>query len=145
MSSTLSQLFRKNPVEEVKPPQFAKLLRSQSAFGDYKTAPERVEPGKKPSVSHSPDKVLRAYADLLSQVLIYQRAMTGSKQANNQELRDLADAMHNIGHIFVDYGMVMDDEKYRTLYLRRFDHQWAVKGFGLEQFLESRLSVYSKQ
>lgn len=62
-----------------------------------------------------------------------------------EEAQDLADAMHNIAELLVDYGVHLDDERYRALYLRPFDRRWAQDGFGLEQFLESRLSRYSKE
>ncbi|MFO1488568.1 MAG: hypothetical protein U1F65_08820 [Verrucomicrobiota bacterium] len=115
--------------------QFSRLLRSL-AEASYKSGSN--------SVSHPPDNILHAYADLLCQVFVYQRCMAVSKNANLQELSDLADALHNVGKIFVHYDVNLNDEKYRKLYLRPFDERWSHEGFGLEQFLESRLSVYSK-
>ena len=94
--------------------------------------------------SHPPDIVLRAYSDLLSHVLVFQRGLSVMRDVSMEEAADLADAIHNIAELLVDYGVRLDDEQYRALYLRPFDRRWAKDGFGLEQFLESRLNRYSK-
>jgi hypothetical protein len=101
--------------------------------------------GKTRLVTHPPDAVLRAYCDLLSEVLVFQRGLSIMPDVGEDEASDLADAMHNIGSLLVDYGVCFDDQQYRELYLRPFDRRWAHEGFGLEQFLESRLSRYSKE
>jgi hypothetical protein len=93
-------------------------------------------------VKHAPDAVLRAYGDLVNQVFLFLRGRSHD-DLNREEIFDLADAMHNIGGIFVDYGSWTDDEKYRQLYLRPFDTKWGKNGFGLEKFLQSRLEEHS--
>jgi hypothetical protein len=93
-------------------------------------------------ISHPPDAVLRAYPDLLNQVFLFLRVRSHDKALDQQELFDLADALHNIGGLLVDYGSWTDDEKYRRLYLRPFDEKWGNKGFRLEQFLQSRLDEH---
>jgi hypothetical protein len=65
-----------------------------------------------------PDTVLRAYADLLNQVFLFTRGRSHDKALDNDELFDLADAMHNVGGILADYGVWTDDDKYQRLYLR---------------------------
>jgi hypothetical protein len=94
-------------------------------------------------VVHPPDAVLRAYADLLNQVFLFLRVRSHDKARDVEELFDLADALHNIGGILVDYGAWTDDEKYRRLYLRPFDVKWGSKSIRLEQFLQSRLDEHS--
>lgn len=96
----------------------------------------------KPAV-HPPDAVLRAYADLLNQVFLFLRCRSRDK-APDEELFDLADALHIIGCILIDYGAWADDERYRRLYLRPFDRKWRDKSIRLEEFLQSRLDEYSK-
>jgi hypothetical protein len=58
---------------------------------------------------------------------------------DQEELFDLADALHNIGGILADYGAWTADEKYRQLYLRPFDRKWGNESLRLEAFLQSRL------
>jgi len=94
--------------------------------------------------NHPPDAVLRAYGDLINQVFLFLRVRAHSDDFNHEELFDLADAMHNIGAIFVDYGAWTDDEKYRRLYLRPFDTKWSKGSIRLESFLESRLQEHLK-
>jgi hypothetical protein len=68
-----------------------------------------------------------------------------AKTLDQEELFDLADAMHNIGGILADYGAWTDDEKYRQLYLRPFDSKCGNKSIRLEEFLQSRLDEHSKK
>ncbi len=89
-------------------------------------------------VRHPPDEILRAYAELVNHTFLFVRAHSGSPK-DADVVHALADAMHNVGAIFTDYGDWPDDEKYRTAYLRPFDAQWAQRAFSLEGFLESRL------
>ena len=96
-------------------------------------------------IVHPPDAVLRAYADLLSQVFLFLRGRSHDKALDQEELFDLADALHNIGGILADYGAWTDDEKYPRLYLRPFDQKWGNKSFRLEEFLQSRLDEHSKK
>jgi hypothetical protein len=134
------------PKPDENPGQFARLLRSvESAHIDAQLQERTLSSDKMRPATHPPDTILRAYCDLLFHVLVYQRALSVIRDANMEEARDLADAMHNIGNLLADYGVHMDDEKFRALYLRRFDRRWAHDGFGLEQFLESRLKRYSKE
>jgi hypothetical protein len=72
---------------------------------------------------HPPDAILRAYADLLNQVFLFLRCRSEDKTIDQQELFDLADALHNIGSLVVDYGSWTDDERYRRPYLRPFDEK----------------------
>jgi hypothetical protein len=95
-------------------------------------------------VVHPPDVVLRAYADLLNQVFLFLRCRSHDKALDQDELFDLADALHNIGGILADYSAWTDDEKYRRLYLRPFDRKWGNKSIRLEEYLQSRLDEYSK-
>lgn len=89
-------------------------------------------------VIHPPDAVLRAYSDLVNHVFMYLRVRSRGG-INNEELFDLADAMHNIGDLLSGYGSWVDDEKYRERYLRPFDRKWRKNSIGLEDFLRSRL------
>src|SRR5262245_55540902 len=86
-----------------------------------RSAATRSSARMKPAV-HPPDAVLRAYADLLNQVFLFLRSRSHS--LDQEELFDLADALHNIGGILADYGAWTDDENYRRLYLRPFDRRW---------------------
>jgi len=95
-------------------------------------------------VCHPPDAVLRAYAALLDHVFLIVRHRSKSNDFSHEELHDLADALHNISAIIVDYGSWTDDEKYRQLYLRPFDAKWSKRGSSLEGFLQARLEEYSK-
>jgi hypothetical protein len=97
------------------------------------------------AVVHPPDAVLRAYADLLNQVFLFLRGRSHDKGLDQEELFDLADALHNIGGILADYGAWTDDEKYRRLYLRPFDRKWGNKSIRLEEFLQSRLDEHLKK
>ena len=51
-------------------------------------------------VSHPPDALLRAYADLLDQVFLFLRGRSHGNAFDRIELFDLADAMHNISAHF---------------------------------------------
>jgi hypothetical protein len=90
------------------------------------------------SVVHPPDAILRAYGELVNHVFIYLRARSRGG-FDGEELFDLADAMHNVGGIFMDYGGWTDDEKYRERYIRPFDQKWGEKSIRLEGYIESRL------
>jgi len=94
------------------------------------------------TVVHPPDAVLRAYSDLIYQVFLFLRARCNN--IDEEELFDLADAMHNVGGIITDYGIWTDDEKYRRLYLRPFDKKWGNSSIRLEEYLESRLKEHQK-
>src|SRR6266567_4305179 len=99
--------------------QFARLLHSiESARDDAHVNGVAIPSDKMRPATHPPDAVLRAYSDLLSHVLIFQRGLSGMRDVSMDEARDLADAMHNIADLLVDYGVRLDDEKYRALYLR---------------------------
>ena len=95
-------------------------------------------------IQHPPDVIFRAYADLVYQVFLYLRSHSGELATNQEGLHDLADAMHNIGDFFTNYGAWIDDEQYRLYYLRPFDKKWGASMFGLEEFLEQRLRVHSQ-
>lgn len=92
-------------------------------------------------VVHPPDAILRAYGDLVNQVFVFLRSRS-HRGLCEEEIFDLADAMHNIGDLMTSYGWWTDDEKYRELYLRPFDKKWEKSSIRLEEFLESRLQVY---
>ncbi len=94
-------------------------------------------------VIHPSDPVLRAYADLLTQVFLFLRGRSAHEAVDQEELFDLEDALHNIAGILVDYGAWTDDEKYRRLYLRPFDRKWENKSIQLEEFLQSKVDEYS--
>ena len=95
-------------------------------------------------IAHPPDAVLRAYGDLINQVFLFLRTRSRGDDLAEGELFDLADAMHNIAGIIVDYGAWTDDEKYRRLYLRPFDSKWGARSIRLEQYLEARLQQHLK-
>jgi hypothetical protein len=95
-------------------------------------------------VTHPPDTVLRAYGDLIRQVFLFLRARAHDPEFDREELFDLADAMHNIAGVLIDYGAWTDDAKYRKLYLRPFDAKWEKRSIELEEFLEARLQEYKK-
>ncbi len=133
------------PVHQVKPTsgQFCRMLRSlESAHDDAPVTGSPILSDKTKPVTPPPDGVLRAYTDLLSQVLLHFRGLSGLKNLDLQEVHDLADAVHNLPQLLTDYGAPWNDERYRE-YLRAFDRRWAHEGFGLEQYLESRLHRYS--
>lgn len=94
------------------------------------------------AVRHPPDAVLRAYGDLLNEVFMFLRGMSRTQAINCEELFDLADAMHNIAGIIVDYGEWTDDKKYRKLYLEPFDEKWGSKSFRLVDYLDARLQAH---
>ena len=96
-------------------------------------------------VVHPPDAILRAYADLLNQVFLFLRSRSHNWALDQEEVFDLADAMHNIGGILADYGAWTDAEKYRRLCLRHFDQKWGDKSFRLGEFPQSRLDEHSKK
>jgi hypothetical protein len=98
---------------------------------------------KKRVIARAADPVYRAYLDLVVDAFLYFRSHVGQNTANQEELRDLADALHNISGILGDYGAWIDDMKYREMYLRRYDNQWAKEGFGLERFIDERVAYYS--
>jgi hypothetical protein len=125
--------------------QFGRLLRSVASAekNDSGLKGEAIQADKMRPIIHPPDAVLRAYCDLLHRALVFQRNLRVMPDVSVNEASDLADAMHNIGSLLVDYGVCFDDQQYRELYLRPFDRRWAHEGFGLEQFLESRLKRYS--
>jgi hypothetical protein len=79
------------------------------------------------------------------QIFLSLRGRSHDKALDQEELFDLADALHNIGGILVDYGTWTDDEKYRRLYLRPFDRKWVTKSLRLEAFLPSRLDEHLKK
>lgn len=94
-------------------------------------------------VVHPPDALLRAYGDLINEVYLFLRSRSRN-DIGDEELFDLADAMHNIAGIVMDYGEWTDDENYRELYLRPFDKKWGKSSIQLERFLESRLQEHVK-
>lgn len=59
-----------------------------------------------------------------------------------QALSDLAEALHNIPDLLLDYGRWIDEPRYRKDYLRRFDDKWAERAFSLEAFILERLEMY---
>ncbi len=125
--------------------QFARLLQSsESGRRDAKAQGMVIPSDKMKPVSHPPDAILRAYSDLLSHALVYFRGLAHLKGVNRQEVHDVADAIHNVSELLLDYGVRFDDEKYRAYYLRPFDRRWAHEGFGMEQFIESRLRLYAE-
>jgi hypothetical protein len=133
------------PIQQVKATsgQFCRFLRSlESAHDDAAATGRPIPSDKTKPVTPPPDPILRAYADLLSQVLLLFRGLSTVKGLDVQEVHDLADAVHNLPQVLVDYGAPWNDEQYRE-YLRAFDRRWAHEGFGLEQYLESRLRRYS--
>jgi hypothetical protein len=80
-------------------------------------------------VVHPPDAVLRAYADLLNQVFLFLRGRSHDKSLDQEELFDLADALHNIGGVLADYGAWTDDEKYRRLTFVRLTGSGETRAF----------------
>jgi hypothetical protein len=137
------KMFSRGP--EKKKGQFARFLRSFESARDHAQTKGKVIPSDKMrSVTRPPDPILRAYCDLLLHVFVFQRNVFGLKDLDKEEAHDLADAMHSIGQMFTDYGAHLDDETFRQGYLRPFDRHWANEGFGLEQFIESRLRRYSE-
>lgn len=95
------------------------------------------------SITRAPDPVHRAYVDLVAAAFLYFRENIGQQTSNKDELHDLADALHNISGILGDYGSWIDDIKYREMYLRPYDSVWAKNGYGLEGYLDARLTYYA--
>jgi hypothetical protein len=89
-----------------------------------------------------PEPVLRAYMDLLYQSFLFVRGRTNSKNVNPAELHALADALHNLPSMLLDYGGWTDDERYRDLYLRPFDARWGAGAFSLEMFVQDKIREY---
>lgn len=85
----------------------------------------------------------RAYADLVGHAFLYIRSCIES-DTSAEEIHDLADSLHNVSGILNNYGSWVDDDKYRRLYIQRFDAKWANDGFGIEWFLNERIAYYSK-
>jgi len=98
---------------------------------------------QKVSITRASDPVHRAYVDLVAAAFLYFRSNIGQHTSNQEELHDLADALHNISGILGDYGSWIDDMKYREMYLRRYDTLWAKDGFGLEQYIDARVTYYA--
>jgi hypothetical protein len=95
------------------------------------------------NVTHPPDAILWAYSRLLDQVFLYLRnASHGIEPITAKQLFDLGDALHNISGILSGYGSWIDDENYRQLYLRPYDRCWASVGFGLEAFLDGKITEF---
>ncbi|MBK8478104.1 MAG: hypothetical protein IPL39_17905 [Opitutaceae bacterium] len=94
-------------------------------------------------VTHPPDVILRAYADLIDRFFVFIRA--DSQLASEPEVvRELADGTHNIGAIISSYGTWTDDAKYREVFLRPFDRKWGEESFRSEEFLDERIREHSK-
>lgn len=101
-----------------------------------------VMQGKRP-IQLPPEPVLRAYADLLYQSFLFIRGRANGKTVNPEELHALADALHNLPSMLLDYGGWTDDQKYRALYLRPFDEKWGGNSFSLEKFVKEKIQEYS--
>ena len=82
--------------------------------------------------------------DLLTHTFVFLRNKALADGIEPQELSDLADALHNVPNILLDYGRWADDAEYREGYLRPFDKKWAQQAFSLEEFVRERLDVYGK-
>ncbi len=91
-----------------------------------------------------PTPILRAYADLVNQVFLFLRGRSHAAKIDPEEIQALADAMHNVGGIFSDYGAWTDDAKYRELYLRPFDVCWGKRAIRLEEFLDARIRHHTQ-
>ena len=115
---------------------FCKILESLARYQSDRT-PETVR-------SAIPEPVYRAYVDLVTQAFIYIRSCVALPNPKTNELRDLADALHNVSGILVGYGCWVDDAKYRELYLRPFDATWANGGFGTVSFVDARIAHYTR-
>jgi len=90
----------------------------------------------------APDHLQFAYAKLTEYVFCHIRNGTITEP---HQLRDLADAMHNVSGILADYGSWVDDSKYRELYLRHYDQVWGHLGLKLEQCLDDFISIYQNK
>ena len=123
---------------------FARLLHSWViAHQDARLQKSSPTAGNMEPIVHPPDAILKAYSDLLANAFVFLRCLSHSGAVARQEMHDLGYALHNISGLLVHYGFPLDDEKYREWYLRPFDKKWGHQGFGLEQFLESRLRLYA--
>jgi hypothetical protein len=88
------------------------------------------------------EKIIQlAYAHLISEVFLHLR---NGMMKDQDQLRDLGDALHNISGILGAYGAWIDDPKYRTLYLIPYDTRWGTQGLSLELFLNARIDFYTK-
>src|ERR1043166_6951003 len=97
----------------------------------------------KPSPVHlPPEPVLRAYLDLLYQALVFLRGRAQTSQIEPNEVRALADALHNVPAMLLTYGEWTNDEQFRELYLRPFDRQWADHAFSQEKMLQRKIDEY---
>lgn len=64
-------------------------------------------------IVHPPPAIFRAYADLVSHIFVFLRNHSDPDTHDAELISDLANAPHNIGSLFVDYGSWTDDEKCR--------------------------------
>ncbi len=96
-------------------------------------------------ITHPPEPMLRAYTDLLTRAIVFIRNTCLSPEGiDPQMLFDLADALHNIPDILLDYGRWTDDAKYRAGYLRPFDEKWSQRAFSLEEFVQTMVDEYRR-
>ena len=89
-----------------------------------------------------PEPILRTYMDLLAHVFVFLRNTALTRNIEPQELSDLADALHNVPNILLDYGRWTEEANFRETYLRPFDQKWAKKALSLEEFVKERLRMY---
>jgi hypothetical protein len=93
-------------------------------------------------IMDTPERIIQlAYADLVSEVFLRIR----NKNFNEDQLHDLADALHNISGILGNYGTWIGDKEYRRLYLKHFDTVWGSKGLALEAFLDERIKFHTEK
>src|SRR6266536_202512 len=79
-----------------------------------------------------PEPVVRAYLHLLQRAFLFLRLPWENEPAELAARRDLADALHNVPSMLQKYGAWINDERFRSIYLRPFDKQWGHKVFRLE-------------
>jgi hypothetical protein len=91
-----------------------------------------------------PEAILRAYSDLLTHTFLFLRNTVLTKEIESQMLFDLADALHNIPNILLDYGRWTDETNFREVYLRPFDKKWANHAFSLEKFVRETIEMYNE-
>jgi hypothetical protein len=82
-----------------------------------------------------------AYADLVARAFLHIR---NRASRSDEELHDLADALHNISGILGEYGAWIDDAGYRSQYLKPYDARWGSAGLSLEAFLDERIAHHTK-
>lgn len=71
----------------------------------------------------APEPFFSAGHYVLHKVALYVR--NRSATVSDQQIRDLADAIHNLPAALIEYGHDFDEEKMRKIYFKSYDERYA--------------------